>query len=714
MLARFTGRVVDWFVMTDELLYERLAISAAHGHSLLPRVHGELIGNLNQLYPLLISPLFGDANVPASLHRAHVLNAFVISSAAVPVFLLARRVLRGRLWLPLAAAALSIAVPWVVLASFLLTEVAAYPAFCWAVLAVTRAVERQRASADLVAIAAIAVAMLARVQLVVLVGVLPLAVLVEALLVEAGRGARGRELVRSAVRQLVATRRFLVALSAAGVVLLVAVLAIGRASSLFGNYGVAVTGGGGSPLELVRLVAEHAAVVALTLGILPALVAITWAGAQLRPGAADEYRAFGIVAVLTVTALTVEVASFDQRFGTDLVKDRYLFYVVPVLLVALAAALTDVAWPRRVIAAPALVVAAGFAFHPLPVYDKLNADSLAALLNPALLELGGSDGLARATLAVAALVLALLYVQATLLLPRVAVVAVVAALTLVLPAQTVYAFHRLSEVPGTSGRLVTLDQGRVFDWIDRTVGPDAEVTIFPFPDYPGSQPGDYWAGVSYWWNVEFWNESVRSVATAGGTFSGTPDGSFPKIDLGFDPETGAASATGGRYLARVAGDARFGLASTRYVTSNDGIELLEPERPWRATWVSYDTWNDGWTKPYQPARVRVFAEPKQRTALVRYVTIGVQAPADAQPRPFTVATNRQTWADTAQPAAFVDKQLQICVPAGGHADATISTPTASTIYGNQATSVTRFEPRGGGVRFQVALADETTPVVACP
>ena len=29
-LALITSRVVDWYVMTDELLYERLAISVAH------------------------------------------------------------------------------------------------------------------------------------------------------------------------------------------------------------------------------------------------------------------------------------------------------------------------------------------------------------------------------------------------------------------------------------------------------------------------------------------------------------------------------------------------------------------------------------------------------------------------------------------------------------------------------------------------------------
>jgi len=44
-----TARVENWFVMTDELYYERLAISVAHTGSLLPRIHGELVANVNQL-----------------------------------------------------------------------------------------------------------------------------------------------------------------------------------------------------------------------------------------------------------------------------------------------------------------------------------------------------------------------------------------------------------------------------------------------------------------------------------------------------------------------------------------------------------------------------------------------------------------------------------------------------------------------------------------
>src|SRR3954454_25036474 len=67
LLALVTTRVADWFVMTDELLYERLGISVAQTAVPLPRVHGQTIGNLNQLYPLLLAPLFGGGDVPSAL-----------------------------------------------------------------------------------------------------------------------------------------------------------------------------------------------------------------------------------------------------------------------------------------------------------------------------------------------------------------------------------------------------------------------------------------------------------------------------------------------------------------------------------------------------------------------------------------------------------------------------------------------------------------------
>src|SRR5438128_5700589 len=175
-LQALTTRVVDWFVMTDELLYERLAIAVARTGSPLPSVHGQLIPSVNQLYPLLLAPLYRHGLVPDSLHEAHVLNAWVMTSAAIPAFLLARQV-SGRGWVALAAALLTACVPWIVLSSFLLTEVAGYPAFLWALLAMQRAVAVPSRRNDAIALLGIALAIFARTQFVVLLLVLPLALL---------------------------------------------------------------------------------------------------------------------------------------------------------------------------------------------------------------------------------------------------------------------------------------------------------------------------------------------------------------------------------------------------------------------------------------------------------------------------------------------------------------------------------------------------------
>src|SRR6478672_5690944 len=162
-LAALTSKVADWFVMTDELLYERLALSIARTHSPLPRVHTEVISNINQLYPLVIAPVFRHGAILHGFHQAHVLNAFVMSSAAIPSYLLARRVTRNAA-LPFVVAVLTVTVPWITLSSFLLTEVVAYPAFLWALLAIQAAVARPSVAHDLLAVLAIGLAALARTQ----------------------------------------------------------------------------------------------------------------------------------------------------------------------------------------------------------------------------------------------------------------------------------------------------------------------------------------------------------------------------------------------------------------------------------------------------------------------------------------------------------------------------------------------------------------------
>ena len=78
-----TWRVTDWNDMTDELVWERLAVSVGQFHSILPRLHGEVILSLSQLYPLLIAPWFWHGYVTSDIRNAHLFDAWLMSSAAI-------------------------------------------------------------------------------------------------------------------------------------------------------------------------------------------------------------------------------------------------------------------------------------------------------------------------------------------------------------------------------------------------------------------------------------------------------------------------------------------------------------------------------------------------------------------------------------------------------------------------------------------------------
>src|SRR5205085_2241953 len=117
------------------------------------------IESLSQLYPLLIAPVFARGYVPHDLFFAHLLNAWVMSSACIPAFLLARRV-TGRFDAAVVAGVLAVCIPWIIYSSMLMTEVAAYPAFLWALLAMQRAVSAPSTRNDVVALAALALAVL--------------------------------------------------------------------------------------------------------------------------------------------------------------------------------------------------------------------------------------------------------------------------------------------------------------------------------------------------------------------------------------------------------------------------------------------------------------------------------------------------------------------------------------------------------------------------
>jgi hypothetical protein len=685
-LAVLTSRVSDWYVMTDELLYERLAISIGQLKSPLPRVHDDLIGNVNQLYPLLLAPLFHGRLVPPALHDAHVLNAFVMSSACVPAFLLARRVTESRR-AALAAAALSVGIPWIALSSFLMTEVVAYPLFLWTMLALHAAAVSPRLRNDVILLSCLAVATLARTQFAILLVVVPFVLLVNE---------------RFSVRRTVAGHRALTAAYAAFAVAAVALLAVGRLSDLLGTYSVTAEGDL-VPAGMPRSLLEHIAPIGLGLGIIPFVVGVAWLLTTLVSPRTREQHAFASVAAVTFVAFLFEVTSYDLRFGAGRLHDRYFFYVVPLILIAFVAMFRDGRWTRWPIFVAGGLLAMAFSVMPVIRFHKFNVDSPVAALNEGLLDVAGSVHGAQLLLGLGTVVAcALVLLAARVLRPQTLASVLLVIALLAIPAQTGAAFVRLLSKDGTSGRPLTLDQGNVFDWVDRKLGTNAKVTMIPYPiQYAG-----YWENVAYWWNVEFWNASVRRAVTYEDAFTGTPE-TFPTIPLTFDRSTGHANVSPSDYVVQGIAETRFHLAG-RVLGEDRGAALVRTVRPWRADWMTFDLYRDGWSIPHYDGTIRVFATPGQPEPSMRFLTISVRAPDDVGARSFRVVSNAADWRGLAG-ARGTTKQIPVCVPPGRFADLTIHAPHFSPIYGDPRSeaSFVSYARSGGVLVTWISLADET-------
>ncbi|MFL6011402.1 MAG: glycosyltransferase family 4 protein, partial [Gaiellaceae bacterium] len=132
-------RVVAPWIMVDELIYSELAKSfAAHGHLLIR--DAPATSSYGVVYPVLISPAYRIfSSVPDAYVAAKAINSAVMSLAALPAYLLARRVLSTPS--ALVAAALAVALPSLLYTGNLMTENAFYPIFLCVALSLTRMLE---------------------------------------------------------------------------------------------------------------------------------------------------------------------------------------------------------------------------------------------------------------------------------------------------------------------------------------------------------------------------------------------------------------------------------------------------------------------------------------------------------------------------------------------------------------------------------------------
>lgn len=307
------------FVFVDELIYSELARSLADGQGY--EVREAPVSGYSLLYPALIAPAYAIFDgLPAAYGLAKSIGAVTMSLAAVPAYLLARRV-AGR-WLALLAAALAVAVPSMAYTGTITTESLFYPVTLAVAYLLVRYLERPTTGRLLGLAVTLAIAYATRSQALAFVP----AVATAPLLYAAFRGRRG------ALRPFVPLYVLLADLACA-----VVVLQAVRGQSLTDLLGAyAVIGEGSYDLgDVLRFWLWHVEELVLYVCVVPAItLAVLLARVRRLPAALQGHLAATIALGFWSTLV---VGAFASRFAPDRIQDRYLFFLVPLLVVVLVA-----------------------------------------------------------------------------------------------------------------------------------------------------------------------------------------------------------------------------------------------------------------------------------------------------------------------------------------------------------------------------------------
>ncbi len=472
------GTPAPW-IMVDELIYSELAKSLADSGRFL--VRGEATAAYGIVYPALIAPAWAlFESVPQAYAAAKAINALVMSLAAVPAYFLARRVLAEPL--ALVAAALTVAVPAMVYTATLMTENAFYPLFLCTALAMVLWLERPTPLRTATVLGACLVAYLTRQQAVAL-----LPALLTAPFYVAGRAAFRRYAL-------------LYGVAAAGFVAILAVqLARGRSPlGIFGAYEVAGRADY-SVREVAKWFVYHVGELSLALGVIPfaALILLALIPRQLT----ERDRTF-VGAALSLFFWLVLVAAVFASEQTFRISERNTFYVGSLFLIALLVWVERGAPRPQVATAIAAFLAAGLPLViPYEDFIGLNAVSDTA----ALLPLGWlvEQGLSLSNADLVVLAGCLVAAAAFLFVPRRYALALPAFVLLyfALSQHPIVDQHRFRSAQHLFGGIAIEDR----DWIDRSVGRDADVAFL-------------WTGTSdkfTIWENEIFSRSIGDIYTTG-------------------------------------------------------------------------------------------------------------------------------------------------------------------------------------------------------
>jgi hypothetical protein len=600
----YVSQMETWRVMTDELLYTKLAISLWDAPLEGARVRGEPIAVYSVLMPLLAAPLWGLLDTPDAFSATQSLHVLAMVSAAIPAALLTRELVSWRpaWWVVGSLTALT---PWLALAPQMMTEAVAYPAFLWAVLAMHRAMVRPSPVTDLLALIAIAIAFLARTQFALLAVVLPVAILLHEVGWRAAAGPRRRTALSSGLVAAARGHRLLAGVFATAIL----ISFVGPSlREVLGTYqGTAL--GNLLPPETFISAYDHLDRIVVGIGVVPAVLFVAWAAHALVRGDDVRAHAFAVLATLLVVGLTLVVASFVLRYAEG-TQERYLFFVAPLFYVGAALAITQLRRPWIPFAVGSVLILFlvsklqyGAAQVPTFVSPTTNFHAVLDGRSQQLGQLVGLDQLSP-RLVIIGVTLAATAGIAWLIGAGRSRFALILTGCLLLAYQgletryvlrTALAQSQLSVAPGD-------------DWIDQAVPASMRAGAVPSTlNLRSGQPfyDDIISRIS-WWDLEFWNKRVLRSYSFEGLDNYT--GNLPTEELALDRRDGRLLGWGGEQAMVLSKSMpRFGPHSDRpVVDGGDQVAYFVPRQP-RAAWATLSgLGDDGWVDAAAGLRMRLY------------------------------------------------------------------------------------------------------------
>jgi hypothetical protein len=567
-----TRRIPAPWIMGDELLYSDLARNVADtGHLALRGVAFSV--RSYGIYPLLVAPAWFADSTTTAYGLAKTINALLMTLAAVPVYLWARRIVRPELALCLLG--LVLLLPAMSYSGTIMTENAAFPAVCLALFMIALALERPTVVWQLLALVAIFVAVACRLQNVIFFAILPLAVAVKLFL---DWRAPERFDLRRGLRSYLPT---LVALGS--LVLLYAAFQLVRGRPLSGGLGgySVVASADYSLRAVARWVVFHAAELSFAVALIPvsALIIMFGLACSRQFATTSAERAFLSVAAASLL-FVVQAGAFASQFILR-IEERNMIYVEPVLLLAFVLWLERGApRPQRLTLVAFLVPVALLTSIPFERLFNVSIFSdttgLLPLFRVSALVSGGTDGM-RVLLVLGALAVMVFCALAS---TRVLVVGALVGVALFLGVSTKMVVGS-QRGQALAARLETGASNK--QWVDDSLPKGATAALlFNSELAADGHPA---------WQTEFWNRDVQRVV-----YLGAHDFGFPGYDVSVGPDGKLSSANGAGlptspYIVAPVG---VDLAGER-ITTQGRFTLWKASTPLRLATGSEGFTGDGWT-----------------------------------------------------------------------------------------------------------------------